>query len=277
MLTFRKIRTYSIFNYVLAIIYSLIIIIPIYYVLVSSFKNNIEIFESPLSLPQSWNLNNFVQAQARVNIVGSIFFSVQIVLASEILCLLLGFFAAYAVARFRIKEASWVETFFGAGFLVPVFAILVPVFLMAARLGLLYNPVYLVFFYAASRLPLTVIILATYIREIPEELEESAEIDGASYWHVLRHIIFPLSQSGIVTVLVLNFLDFWNEYLFALVLLNLNDRTIQLALPLLKSERSADYGLVAAGIVISLIPVYIVFIFFQDRIMNGMLEGSVKG
>ena len=144
----------------LAITYSLIIIIPLYYVFISSFKSNIEIFTCPLGLPSYWSLDNFFKAQEQVNILGAIFVSAQIVLASEILCLILGFLAAYSIARFQVREVRWVEIFFGAGFLVPVFALLVPVFLLAARLHLLYNPIYLVFFYAASRLPLTVILLA---------------------------------------------------------------------------------------------------------------------
>jgi multiple sugar transport system permease protein len=264
-------------NYLLAITYSLIIIIPIYYVFVSSFKSNIEIFTSPLGLPSSWSFSNYIKAQEQVNLIGAIIFSATIVFFSEILCLLLGFLAAYAIAHFQIKEANWVESFFGLGFLVPAFAVLVPVFLLAAQLKLLYNPVFLVFFYSAYQLPLTVIVLASYIRQIPREFEESAELDGASLFQMLRHIIFPLSKIGVTTVLVLNFLSFWNEYLFALILLNKNTRTIQLALPLLKSQRLADYGLVAAGVVISLIPIYIVFIFFQDHIVSGLLEGGIKG
>ena len=82
---------------------------------------------------------------------------------------------------------------------------------------------------------------------------------------------------GIITVLVLNFINIWNEYLFALILMDSNNRTIQLALALLRAnQRSVDYGLIAAGVIISMIPVYIVFIFFQDRIMNGMLAGAIK-
>jgi multiple sugar transport system permease protein len=275
-LRFSNIIDYSA-NYLLAIAYSLIIIIPVYYVLVSSFKSNIEIFSSPLAFPGSWNFGNFIKAQAQVNLAGAILFSATIVFFSELLCLSLGFLAAYAIAHFRIKEASWVESFFGVGFLVPAFAVLVPVFLLAVQLKLLYKPIFLVLFYSAYQLPLTVVILAAYIRQIPREFEESAEIDGASFWQILRHIVFPLTKTGVVTVLVLNFLSFWNEYLFALILLAKNTRTIQLALPLLKSQRLADYGLVAAGVVISLIPVYIVFIFFQDRIISGLLEGGVKG
>jgi len=277
MRNMQSFKSSTVLNYVLAVGYSLLIIIPIYYLLLSSFKSNLEIFTSPMKFPISWKLDNFFEAQKKVDLLGAIFFSAKIVLSAETVCLALSFFAAYAIARFKIKESHWVEMFFGAGFLVPAFAVLVPVFLLAVRLNLLYSPVYLVFFYAAFRLPLSVILLTSYLRVIPLELEECAYIDGASQWQVLRHIIFPLSRSGVITVLVLNFLAFWNEYLFALILLDPNTRTIQLALPLLKSERISNYGLLSAGIILSLIPVYIVFIIFQGRIVNGMLEGGVKG
>ena len=203
--------------------------------------------------------------------------SLRIVVGAEALTLGLGFLAAYAVARIPVRLARWVEVYFGLGFLIPAFAVLVPVFLLAARTGILYKASYLVAFYSAARLPLTIIVLASHMREIPTELEECAQIDGANILQIIRHIFFPLTRSGIVTVMVLNFLDVWNEYLFALVLLKKDNRTVQLALPLLRSERLIDYGLVAAGIVISLLPVYVVFVAFQERIAKGMLGGAVKG
>jgi multiple sugar transport system permease protein len=102
-------------------------------------------------------------------------------------------------------------------------------------------------------------------------------IDGASVLQIIYYIFLPLSVPGIITVLVLNFINIWNEYLFALILMDSDNRTVQLATALLRAnQRSVDFGLIAAGVVMSMIPVFIVFILFQEKIMNGMLAGAIK-
>ncbi len=102
-------------------------------------------------------------------------------------------------------------------------------------------------------------------------------MDGGNVLQIIGYIFFPICMPGILTTVVLNFINIWNEYLFALILMDSDNRTIQLATALLRSsQRSVDYGLIAAGVVISMIPVYIVFVFFQDKIMSGMLAGAVK-
>lgn len=263
-------------NYGAIIFYILLLLVPFYYVVVSSFKNNQEIFQKPLSLPKSWNLNNYVRVQEYVNIIRAMGYSFGIAAASEALTLVIGFTASYAVARIPNRMAGAVETFFSLGFLIPAFAILVPVFMLAASTHLLYKPIFLILFYSATKLPLTIILLASTMREIPLELEEAAVCDGANLYHILRHIILPLSRSGITTVLILNFISIWNEYLFALMLLNQETRTLQLVLPLLKTMRVVDVGLVFSGVIIATIPVIVIFILFQERIMSGIFSGSIK-
>jgi len=264
-------------NYAAALMYALLILVPVYYVFISSFKSNQTIFSAPLSLPGTWNLSHFFEAQQRVNLTRAMGTSLVVTVSSELLTLTLGFLAAYAIVRIPNRLSALIETFFSTGFLIPAFAILVPVFLLAARTHLLYNPFYLVMFYSAARLSLTVIVLGSAIREIPRELEESAICDGASLPQILVHIILPLSRAGIATVVILNFIEIWNEYLFALVLLNQKTRTLQLVLPLLRAERVTDYGIIAAGLVFALIPVVVIFVVFQERIMAGLYAGGVKG
>jgi multiple sugar transport system permease protein len=152
-----------------------------------------------------------------------------------------------------------------------------PVYLMTANTGLLYHPIALVILYPAFNLPLSLILLTSFMRKLPRELEESAVMDGGNVLQIIIYIFFPICMPGILTVLVLNFINMWNEYLFALILMDSNKRTVQLALALLRAnQRSVDYGLIAAGVVISMIPVFIIFVFFQDRIMSGMLTGAIK-
>ena len=268
---------FDIGGYTLGILYALVIIIPLYYVGVSAFKDNSQIFSAPLALPTRLSFENFAKAEVAGRLGRATMISFAVTASAEVLTLLLAFPAAYAIARIRTPLAALVERFFSLGFLIPAFAMLVPVLLLMAQLNVLYNPISLMLFYPAWRLPLAIVILASYLRTVPRELEESAEIDGASRLQIIRYILFPLARSGVITVMIINFITFWNEYLFSLILMSQENRTMQVALSILKVERLVDYGMLAAGILISIVPVYIAFLLFQERVVEGIYAGAVKG
>jgi multiple sugar transport system permease protein len=277
----RKIKKVSdpfvVGGYFFSIIYACLIIIPIYFVVVSAFKENSQIILKPLALPAALNFSKFIQAQVNVNVIRAGSISIFITFGAEVLTILLAFPAAYAIARIQTRLSPVVESIFSLGFLIPGLAILMPIYMMTAKAGLLYHPIALVILYPAFNLPLSLILLSGFMRKLPHELEESAVIDGCNVLQIIFYLFFPICIPGIVTVLVLNFINIWNEYLFALILMDSNNRTLQLALALLRAnQRTIDYGLIAAGVLISMIPVYIVFIFFQERIMKGMLAGALK-
>jgi multiple sugar transport system permease protein len=264
-------------GYFFSILYAFLILIPLYFVVISAFKNNSQIITTPLALPAALNFNKFLEAQANVDLLRAMLISVAVAIGAEILTLVLVFPAAYAIARMQTRLAPLTEAIFSLGFLIPSLAILMPVYLMTAKTGLLYHPIALVILYPAFNLPLSLILLTSFMRKLPRELEESAVMDGGNVLQIIIYIFFPICMPGILTVLVLNFINMWNEYLFALILMDSNNRTVQLALALLRAnQRSVDYGLIAAGVVISMIPVFIIFVFFQDRIMSGMLTGAIK-
>ena len=264
-------------GYFFSILYAALIVIPLYFVIVSAFKNNTQIILTPLALPSALDFSKFIQAQVSVNVLRAGLISILITTGAEALTLILAFPAAFAVARIQTRLSPVVESIFSLGFLIPGLAILLPIYMMAAKAELLYHPIALVILYPAFNLPLAMILLTGFMRKLPRELEESAVMDGGNVLQIIYYIFFPICMPGIITVLVLNFINIWNEYLFALILIDSNNRTIQLALALLRAnQRSIDYGLIAAGVLISLLPVFIVFVFFQEQIMQGMLAGAVK-
>lgn len=268
---------FTIGGYFFATLYALVIIIPLYFVLISAFKNNTQIISTPLALPSTFSFGKFIQAQAAVSLFHAAMISTIITVGAEALTLLLAFPAAYAIARIRTRLAAVVESIFYLAFLIPGLAILIPIYLMVAKSGLLYNPLALILIYPAFNLSLSIILLSSFMRKLPQELEESAVMDGGNILQIIFYIFVPICVPGIITVLVLNFLNIWNEYLFALILMDSDNRTVQLALALLRAnQRTVDFGLIAAGVVFSMIPVYIVFVFFQEKIMSGMLLGAVK-
>ena len=263
--------------YVPVVAYAAALVVPVYYVLVSSFKTNQTIFQAPLAPPASISFGMYEQAQRVGNLTGALANSAILTLGAEIVALVLTVLAAYGIARIPSRISTVAEQIFGLGLLIPTFAILVPTYLLAVFSGMLHTRLFLVLFYPATVLPLSVILLAQFMRTIPHEIEESAMIDGASRLRILWSIILPLSRPGIATVVILNFLAFWNEFIFALILTDDRSRTVQVALSFLKSGRVTEYALLAAGAVITLIPVFFVYGILQRRMQEALVAGSLKG
>lgn len=258
-------------------LYAAAIVLPIYYVVVSAFKENQAIITQPLALPGSLQLENFARAWQIADMFTGIVNSIIVTVGAEIVTLLLAIPAAYAIARLKGRGPVWLERFFSLGFLIPTIALLVPTFLFSLQLNLYQTRAFLILFYPAGALPLTIILLAQFMRTIPSEIEEAARIDGATRFDILLRIFIPLTMPGITTVVLLNFLSFWNEYLFALIITDQATRTVQVALPTLQNAQVIDYGLMAAGTVIALIPVYLVYLLTQRRMYEALVAGAVKG
>lgn len=260
-------------------LYGALLAIPIYFLLITSFKDNNEIFSAPASLPKSFDVSNFAKALAYADLGKALINSTIITVGAEVLTIVLALPAAYGLARATGRLAVIVEKVFAAGFLIPAFAALVPTVILAIKVGLFYNPLFLVLFFPATQLPLSVLLLTQFMRAIPKELEESAMIDGASRWNVLWQIYTPMIVPGIVTVALLNFLTFWNEYLFSLAILGTDAsiRTVQVAVPALVGTQLTNSGVLAAACVISLLPVFAVYILTQRRMETALVAGSLKG
>jgi multiple sugar transport system permease protein len=265
-------------SHVLAWGYALLLVIPLYYLIASSFKQNLSIFTRPFAILVETGWDNFTAAIERARLWQATGNSVLITVLAEVLTLALAIPAAYALARSSGRVAGLVEKFFGLGFLIPGFAALVPTVLLAIELGLFQTRTFLVLFLPAGALPLAVILLTQFMRTVPPELEESAMLDGASRFQILWRIYVPLTVPGIATVAILNFLNFWNEYLFALVLAGPDPavRTTQVALPTLVSQNNTEYGVLAAGTLLTLIPVFVVYVVLQRRMEEALLSGAVK-
>ncbi|MCK2031143.1 carbohydrate ABC transporter permease [Microbacterium galbinum] len=272
-------RVGSITSGTLAWLYAAILIIPFYYFIASSFKTNEEIFESPLALPTSWDLSNFTTALRQADLGLAVANSALTTVAALILTLLLALPAAFALARATGRIGRIIETVFSLGFLIPSFAALFPTFLLAASLGLFHTRTFVVLLLPATALPLSIVILTAFMRTIPRELEEAASMDGATTLQVLRQVYLPICIPGIATVLLLNFLSFWNAYLYPLILIGPDtaQRTIQVALPTLKVDAGTDYGVLMAGTLLTLLPVYLVYTVLQKQMQKALVSGAIKG
>ncbi|MFC8829532.1 carbohydrate ABC transporter permease [Streptomyces sp. NPDC057137] len=256
-----------------------LLIVPLYYLLISSFKSNLSIINDPFSPFTGLDTGNFGKAMRNATLGPALVNQAYITVAANVLTLVLALPAAFALARSKGRIGAAIERIFSLGFLIPGFAALVPTVLLSISLNLFHTREFLIVFLPASAMPLSVILLTQAMRTIPAELEESASLDGAGSWRLLRSVYLPLSMPAVVVVLILNFLSFWNEYFFSLVITGPDTavRTAQVALPTLSMANASQYGVLSAGIVITLVPVYILYAFFADKMEGAVLAGALKG
>jgi raffinose/stachyose/melibiose transport system permease protein len=259
-------------------IHSLLTLFPLVWVLSNSFRKNDAILTSMRLIPESLQLSNYVEMLHVTSIPLAFFNSFTITLASLALLVAVALPLSFALARFRFRFANWVFMFFAAAVLVPSVSVLPMTFRLFADLGLLGTKYGIAFVYATEQLPVSVFLLVTFMRAIPQELDEAALIDGCGLWNLFLRVVVPLSRNGIVTILILAFVAVWNDYLTALVLLpDQENQTLSLALAYAKDEYFVNYGMMSAAIVFAVAPMLIVYLFLKDRLISGMAAGAVKG
>lgn len=257
------------------------ILFPFYWMIVNSLKPSAELFATPLSYwPRQLTLDNYRAVLADGSFVRSIFNSFVVAGGATILSLALSSMAAYALARFRFagKQATLYIILGMSTF--PQIAVLGGLFTLARALGI-YNTYWaLILSYMIFTLPFCVWVLTSFIKEIPDTLDEAATIDGASAWQILWKVIIPLAGPGLVATGLLSFINAWNEFLFALTLTADNQaRTVPVAVALFsgQSEHELPWGKITAASTVVTVPVVFLALMFQKRIVEGLTSGAVKG
>ncbi|RIQ16186.1 carbohydrate ABC transporter permease [Jiangella rhizosphaerae] len=258
--------------------YAAITVFGFAFVAISAFKSNAEIFADPFALPESWGFDNLTRAWTTAHI-GDYFVNTALVaVVTTVLSTLLAATVAYTIVRMRFPGSSLVYLAFAIGVGVPLQALLVPTFIVMNNAGLLDSLTSLVLVYTAFALPKAVFLLAAFMKDVPGELEEAALIDGAGELTIFRRVVMPLCRPALATVAVLEFLGAWNEYVYASVLIRSpENRTISLGLASFSSEYASDYGLIAAGVLITVVPVVIVYVLLQRHVVAGLSTGALKG
>lgn len=262
------------------ILWSIAVLYPLIWMFIGSFKSNAEIYANPWGFPQTWNFQNFVTAWTEYNIDTSVFNSLIVTAVGAVLTLVLAIPTAYALERIRFKGSNFLFTLYISAMMIPMVLGWIPLFFLLAQFNLLDNIFGLAIVYAISQLPFSIFVLTSFMSTIPKSLEESAAMDGMSPYGVLWKIITPLSMSGIITVTIMNAIQFWNEYFMALIFLQSEGNyTLALAIDFISSEAQYTnaWGTLFASLVIAIVPVIILYAIFQQRIAKGMTEGAIKG
>jgi len=284
-------KFYKGFIYVVLFALAIIIIVPVAWAFMASIKQDIEFYANPWALPKGFYLQNFADAWQKAKMGSYMLNSVIVTVIALALLLVIALPAAYVLARYKFKGSVILNLMFMAGLFINVNYIVVPIFLMLNNgdkivRSFLGHPIFLnnlfilALVYAAMALPFTVYLLAGYFKSLPREFEEAASVDGAGYFRTMVQIIMPMAKPSIVTVILFNFLSFWNEYIISMTLLTKPGlRTLPVGLMnLMAAQKSAvQYGQMYAGLVLVMLPTLILYILVQKKLTQGMTMGGLKG
>jgi len=283
---------YKVFLYVVLIALAVSILVPVAWVFMASVKENSEFYGNPWTLPAGLYLQNFADAWNGARMGEYMLNSVVVTALSLAILLAVALPAAYCLSRFRFRGRGLMNTLFMAGLFINVNYIVVPIFLMLrdgdtamkSALGsafLLNNIFVLAVVYASTALPFTIYLLSGYFATLPHDFEEAAYLDGAGYGATMLRVIFPMARPSIITVILFNFLSFWNEYIISMTLMSSAKGTKTLPVGLLNlmqaQQSKAEYGILYAGLVLVMLPTLILYICVQKKLTQGMTVGGLKG
>ena len=279
------------FIYLMLALLAVTIIVPVAWVFVASIKENSEFYGSPWVLPKGIHYQNFIDAWQKADMGSYMLNSVLVTALALALLIIIALPAAYVLARFKFLGRGFWNTMFMAGLFINVNYIVVPIFLMLNNGDIwlrqafggtffLNNLFILALVYASTALPFTIYLLSGYFKSLAKDYEEAAYVDGAGYFYTMVRIIMPMAKPSIVTVILFNFLSFWNEYIISMTLLTKAElKTLPVGLMnLMAAQKSAvQYGQMYAGLVIVMIPTLILYICVQKKLTQGMTLGGLKG
>ena len=285
-------RVVKAFIYVALITLAVTIIVPVAWVFMASVKENSEFYGNPWTLPAGFHWQNFVDAWTKARMGDYMLNSVIVTALALAILLVVALPAAYCLSRFKFRGRGVLNVGFMAGLFINVNYIVVPIFLMLVSgdnflkkiFGtgfLLNNIVVLAVVYAATALPFTIYLLSGYFATLPHDFEEAAYIDGAGYGKTMLKIIFPMAKPSILTIILFNFLSFWNEYIISMTLLSSANGPKTLPVGLMNltqaQQSAAQYGQLYAGLVLVMLPTLILYMCVQKKLTQGMTVGGLKG
>jgi raffinose/stachyose/melibiose transport system permease protein len=246
-------------------------LLPILWLALTSLKTQSEVLTSPFGLPSQPNVTSYSTVLSDQVFTTFALNSVVVTISSVFVVVVLSTVGAYGLARFDFRGNKTLFMAYLMGNAIPIFLILIPLFVLLTRAGLGGTTVSLILAYAAASMGISVLILRSYFRAIPSDIEDAARIDGCGTWGVLRHVMAPLVRPGIVVVAVFNAYNIWNEYFLAAFLLGSQS---QFTLPpglaaAFSNEYTTNWPGMAAGLVLSAVPLIILFALAYDRIVEG--------
>ncbi|WP_226527274.1 carbohydrate ABC transporter permease [Metabacillus niabensis] len=274
----KKLKPSKLLFYIFIISFALVWLIPVFFLFLTSLKSNGDLFSNSLfALPEEFKWGNFVEAWKEGNLGMYMKNSLFISLIKVPLGIFVAALAAFGLTRLNFKWEKPVYLFIILGMTIPFQACLVPLVMLLNKVNLMDTHVGLILIYIGFGIPFATLILYGFFKGIPNELDEAARIDGCSDLILFLRIILPVALPAISTLIILDFLATWNEFLLAQIFLTSDElKTVTTGIMSFKGEYSTNYPLMMAGVLLSVLPVLLVYVIFQKHFVNGF-GGAVKG
>ncbi|MEU9921736.1 carbohydrate ABC transporter permease [Streptomyces griseoluteus] len=269
----------NVFSHGVLVIWAVMVVLPLLWAVMTSFKDDSSIFGSPWALPDKLHFGNWSRAWTQANMSDYFLNTVLVVGGSLIGTLVLGSMAAYVLARFDFPGNRFIYYLFVGGMSFPIMLALVPLFYVVNNMGLLNTIHGLILVYIAYSLPFTVFFLTAFFRTLPTSVAEAAFVDGASHSRTFFQIMLPMARPGLISVGIFNFLGQWNQYMLPTVLNTDPDKKVltqglvQLAV---SQGYKGDWSGLFAGLVMAMLPVLAAYIVFQRQVVAGLTTGALK-
>lgn len=250
---------------------------PIFLMLYSSLKSNIDILKSPLSLPKSLNFTSYALLLEKLPYFQYMKNSAIVSVTAVLLIMCFGALASFYIARYPFRWNGALFFYFLTGMMIPIKLGIVPLFLLMKQLGIINTLWSVILLYTAIGLPLSILILTGFFRTLPKELEEAAKLDGCSDLKTLWHVVLPLMKPAMGTVMIINFITAWNDFFFPLIFLQEEGKkTIPVGMLTLFGQYSTEWNVLFAGLALSSLPMLVLFLFASRQFMEGMTAGAIK-
>ncbi|TGN76649.1 carbohydrate ABC transporter permease [Streptomyces bauhiniae] len=269
----------NVFSHGVLVIWAVMVVLPLVWAVMTSFKDDSSIFGSPWALPDKLHFDNWSRAWSQAHMSDYFLNTVLVVGGSLIGTLVLGSMAAYVLARFDFPGNRFIYYLFVGGMSFPIMLALVPLFYVVNNMGMLNTIHGLILVYIAYSLPFTVFFLTAFFRTLPTSVAEAAFVDGASHTRTFFQIMLPMARPGLISVGIFNFLGQWNQYMLPTVLNTDPDKKVltqglvQLAV---SQGYKGDWSGLFAGLVMAMLPVLAAYIIFQRQVVAGLTAGALK-
>ena len=275
----KKISPARTILYVVLILFAVIQIYPLIFLLFFSLKDNNEIYGgNVMGLPKTLHWSNYKNALVNANVIHYLFNSILVTAIVILVSGVLACMVSYAIARMRVKINNMVKTFFSIGLMIPLHAVLLPVFIMLRNMKMLDTYQAIIIPYIAFALPMAIFFMIGFFKTLPLELEESAYLDGCGIFRTFFQIILPLVKPALATISIFTFLSTWNEMMFAITFINSDKyRTLTVGIMQMVGKYTTDWGTMGAGLVIATLPTVVIYLLFSNQVQSGMVSGAVKG
>jgi raffinose/stachyose/melibiose transport system permease protein len=271
-------RLRSIALYVIATVMALFVAVPVLYGVLGGFKDNGQLSRNPLGLPSQWIVSNYTSILGSVDFWRPLWNTTFIALLTTLLTVGVAAMAGFIFARFAFRGREALFMVFTIGLMFPFAVAILPLFVLLRSLDLLNNPLGVILPQAAFGLPVTLIILRTFFRNIPGEIEEAATLDGCGPFRFFWHVLLPMARPALATVSVLAIVASWNNFMLPLVVFGDHDLwTIPVAVSQFSSEHSTDTAKVLAYVVLAMVPALGIYAIAERHLVGGLTSGGVKG